>query len=49
MAMVELVDYNTTYNPNSKKKKKTTRRGKSKNVETVEAVATESEETTEEK
>ena len=24
MAMVELVDYNTTYNPNSKKKKKTT-------------------------
>ena len=49
MAMVELVDYNTTYNPNSKKKKKTTRRGKSKNVETVEAVATETEETTEEK
>jgi large subunit ribosomal protein L17 len=49
MAMVELVDYNTTYNPNSKKKKKTTRRGKSKNVETVEAVATESEETSEEK
>jgi len=49
MAMVELVDYNTTYNPNSKKKKKTTRRGKTKNVETVEAVATESEETTEEK
>jgi large subunit ribosomal protein L17 len=27
MAMVELVDYNTTYNPNSKKKKKSTRRG----------------------
>ena len=49
MAMVELVDYNTTYNPNSKKKKKTTRRGKSKNVETVEAVATETEDTTEEK
>ena len=49
MAMVELVDYNTTYNPNSKKKKKTTRRGKSKNVETVESVATETEETTEEK
>jgi len=49
MAMVELVDYNTTYNPNSKKKKKTTRRGKAKNVETVEAVATETEETTEEK
>lgn len=34
MAMVELVDYNTTYNPNSKKKKKTTRRGKSKATET---------------
>jgi large subunit ribosomal protein L17 len=33
MAMVELVDYNTTYNPNSKKKKKTTRRGKSKKTE----------------
>ena len=49
MAMVELVDYNTTYNPNSKKKKKSTRRGKSKNVETVEAVTTETEETTEEK
>jgi len=49
MAMVELVDYNTTYNPNSKKKKKSTRRGKSKNVEAVEAVATETEETTEEK
>ena len=49
MAMVELVDYNTTYNPNSKKKKKSTRRGKSKNVESVEAVTTETEETTEEK
>ena len=33
MAMVELVDYNTTYNPNAKTKKKTTRRGKSKKVE----------------
>jgi len=33
MAMVELVDYNTTYNPNSKKKKKTTRRGKTKATE----------------
>ncbi|MGV6846259.1 MAG: 50S ribosomal protein L17, partial [Lutibacter sp.] len=30
MAMVELVDYNTTYNPNAKKKKKTTRRGRTK-------------------
>ncbi|WP_372746464.1 50S ribosomal protein L17, partial [Lutibacter sp.] len=42
MAMIELVDYNTTYNPNGAKKKKTTRRGKSKKadsaVETVEAV-----------
>ena len=46
MAMVELVDYNTTYNPNSKKKKKTTRRGKSK---AVEAVATETVETGKEK
>jgi len=35
MAMVELVDYNTTYNPNSKKKKKTTRRGKAKKAEAV--------------
>ncbi|WP_456378495.1 50S ribosomal protein L17 [Lutibacter sp.] len=33
MAMVELVDYNTTYNPNGTKKKKTTRRGKSKKAE----------------
>ncbi len=28
MAMIELVDYNDTYNPNSKKTKKSTRRGK---------------------
>ncbi|MFK5957930.1 MAG: 50S ribosomal protein L17 [Lutibacter sp.] len=35
MAMVELVDYNTTYNPNGAKKKKTTRRGKTKKVEEV--------------
>ncbi|MBP9600782.1 MAG: 50S ribosomal protein L17 [Lutibacter sp.] len=33
MAMIELVDYNTTYNPNGAKKKKTTRRGKSKKAE----------------
>jgi large subunit ribosomal protein L17 len=44
MAMVELVDYNTTYNPNGKKQKKSTRRGRSKKavkteVENVEAVA----------
>ena len=37
MAMVELVDYNEIYNPNSKKKKKTTRRGKSKKVEATPA------------
>ncbi len=49
MAMIELVDYNTTYNPNSKKKKKTTRRGKTKNVEAVESAATETEVTSEEK
>jgi large subunit ribosomal protein L17 len=30
MAMVELVDYNEIYNPNGKKAKKTTRRGKKK-------------------
>ena len=35
MAMVELVDYNEIYNPNSKKKKKSTRRGRSKKVEAV--------------
>ena len=35
MAMVELVDYNTTYNPNGAKKKKTTRRGKAKKAESV--------------
>jgi len=41
MAMVELVDYNEIYNPNGKKKKKTTRRGKSKKAEaTAEAVTT---------
>lgn len=40
MAMIELVDYNTTYNPNNKAKKKTTRRGKTKKVEeTVETKA----------
>ncbi|WP_298369883.1 50S ribosomal protein L17 [uncultured Lutibacter sp.] len=42
MAMVELVDYNTTYNPNNKKKKKSTRRGRSKSSETVEAQAVDS-------
>jgi large subunit ribosomal protein L17 len=35
MAMVELVDYNELYNPKGNKKKKSTRRGRSKKVETV--------------
>ena len=54
MAMVELVDYNEIYNPNGKKKKKTTRRGKSKKVEapvveeTTEAPSTSEPEATEE-
>jgi large subunit ribosomal protein L17 len=46
MAMVELVDYNEVYNPNGKKAKKTTRRGKKK-AETVVDVA-ETPETSEE-
>jgi large subunit ribosomal protein L17 len=43
MAMVELVDYNEIYNPNSKKVKKTTRRGRSKKVDDtqVEEITTE--------
>ena len=45
MAMVELVDYNTTYNPNGAKKKKTTRRGKSKKTEEVVEITGESKET----
>jgi large subunit ribosomal protein L17 len=36
MAMVELVDYNEIYNPNSKKVKKTTIRGRSKKADTAE-------------
>ena len=49
MAMVELVDYNEIYNPNSKKKKKSTRRGRTKKVEAaVEAPASSETETTEE-
>jgi len=43
MAMIELVDYNTIYNPNGKTKKKTsTRRGKTKKAEdtVVDAVET---------
>lgn len=41
MAMVELVDYNTIYNPNGKKKKKTTRRGRKSSSKKVEEVAVE--------
>ncbi|WP_158841449.1 50S ribosomal protein L17 [Polaribacter sp. L3A8] len=43
MAMVELVDYNEIYNPNGKKAKKTTRRGRSKKADApqVEGNATE--------
>ncbi len=48
MAMVELVDYNELYNPNGKKKKKTTRRGKSKKVETTVVEETTGEQTTSE-
>lgn len=51
MAMVELVDYNEIYNPNGKKAKKTTRRGRKK-AATTEVVAdvaeTETPETSEE-
>ena len=51
MAMVELVDYNELYNPNGKKAKKTTRRGRKK-ATTTEVVAdvaeTETPETSEE-
>jgi len=49
MAMVELVDYNTTYNPNGKKKAKTTRRGKSKKADAVETVDSGKETSSEEK
>jgi large subunit ribosomal protein L17 len=45
MAMVELVDYNTTYNPNGAKKKKSTRRGKTKKVEEVVETTKDSKET----
>ena len=52
MAMVELVDYNELYNPNGKKAKKTTRRGRKKATTTDEVVAdvaeTETPETSEE-
>ncbi|MCM5661700.1 50S ribosomal protein L17 [Galbibacter mesophilus] len=41
MAMIELVDYNETYNAGKPAKKKTTRRSRSKKAEDSEAVATE--------
>ena len=47
--MVELVDYNELYNPNGKKAKKTTRRGKKKGTDAAPEVAeTKAPETTEE-
>jgi large subunit ribosomal protein L17 len=48
MAMVELVDYNEIYNPNGKKVKKTTRRGRSKKVDAPEVEGTATEEKAEE-
>ena len=48
MAMVELFDYNDVYNPNAKKKKKTTRRGRSKKAETVAETVESTEEKSEE-
>ena len=48
MAMIELVDYNEIYNPNGKKVKKTTRRGKSKKVDSPEVEGTAAEESAEE-
>ena len=48
MDIVELVDYNEIYNPNGNKAKKTTRRGRSKKVETPEVEGTVTEEKSEE-
>jgi large subunit ribosomal protein L17 len=48
MAMVELVDYNEIYNPNSKKTKKTTRRGRSKKADDAQVEGTVAEEKSEE-
>ena len=48
MAMVELVDYNEIYNPNSKKTKKTTRRGRSKKADVAQVEGTVTEEKSEE-
>ena len=43
MAMVELVDYNEIYNPNGKKAKKSTRRGRSKKAESAQVEGTSTE------
>jgi large subunit ribosomal protein L17 len=43
MAMIELVDFNELYSPKGKKKKKSTRRGRSKSSETETTVETKSE------
>ncbi|AUC86493.1 50S ribosomal protein L17 [Polaribacter sp. ALD11] len=48
MAMVELVDYNEIYNPNGKKAKKTTRRGRSKKADSAQVEETATEEKSEE-
>ena len=48
MAMVELVDYNEIYNPNGKKAKKTTRRGRSKKADSAQVEGTATEEKSEE-
>jgi large subunit ribosomal protein L17 len=43
MAVIELVDFNEIYNAGKPKAKKTTRRGKTKKVETAPAAETETE------
>ena len=48
MAMVELVDYNEIYNPKGAKAKKSTRRGRSKKVETAQVEETTTDEKSEE-
>ena len=48
MAMIEFVDYNEIYNPNGKKAKKTTRRGRSKKVDSAQVEVKAEEEKTEE-
>ena len=48
MAMIEFVDYNEIYNPNGNKAKKTTRRGRSKKVDSAQVEVKAEEEKTEE-